>query len=70
MLEGFFLFNGMTCINEYEVNIITECNLIHDKLNPYKRTKLLNSHQYPILHGCMITQNGRVNFINFHNHIG
>ena len=29
----------MTCINKNEVNKIAECNLIHDILNTYRRTK-------------------------------
>ena len=55
----------MTCMNEDEVNIITECYLIHDILNPYKRTKFLNIHHYPILHGCINTQKDRAKFNNF-----
>ena len=30
----------MTCIHGNEVNKISECNLIHDILNPPKRTKI------------------------------
>ena len=55
----------MNCIHENEVNKITECNLIHDILNTYKRTKVLNFHQYPILHGCMNTRKGRAKFNSF-----
>ena len=29
----------MTCIHDNEVNNIAECNLLHDTLNPSKRTK-------------------------------
>ena len=56
----------MNCIHENEVNKITECNLIHDIINPYKRTIILNSHQSPIIHGYMNTQKGREKFKNFH----
>ena len=56
----------MNFIHENEVNEITECNLVRDILNPYKRTIILNSHQCPIIHGCMNTQKGRVKFKNFH----
>ena len=31
--------NGMNGIHKKEVNKITECNLIHDILNPYKLIK-------------------------------
>ena len=56
----------MNCIHENKVNKITECNIIHDILNTYKRNNVLNSHQYPILHGCMNTQKGRAEFKKFH----
>ena len=32
-------WNGMTCINENEVNKIAELNLLYDIINPSKRTK-------------------------------
>ena len=56
----------MNCIHENEVNKITECNLIHDIRNPYKLIKILNSHQSPILHGCMNIRKCRAKFKNFH----
>ena len=56
----------MNCIHENKVNKITECNLIHDILNPYKNTTILNIHKYPILHGCMNTRKCRAKFKNFH----
>ena len=56
--------NGMTCIHENEVKK-TECNLIQDLLNPYKRNNILNSHHYRILHGCMNTRKGRSRFNNY-----
>ena len=34
--------DGMTCIHDNEVNNIAECNLLHDIINPPKRTKKLN----------------------------
>ena len=55
----------MSFIHENEVNKVSECNLLHDILNPSKRTGLLNIHYYPILHGCMNTQKGRETFKNF-----
>ena len=55
----------MSFIHENEVNKVSECNLIHDILNPSKRTGLLNIHYYPILHGCMNTRKGRETFKNF-----
>ena len=32
--------NGMSCIHDNKVNNIAECNLLHDKLNTSKRTKI------------------------------
>ena len=55
----------MTCTRENEVNKISECNLLHDILNPSKRTKNLNSHYSTILHGCINTQKVRAKFKNF-----
>ena len=55
----------MICINDNEVNKIDEWNLLHDIINPPKRTKNLNRYYSPILHGCMNTRNGRAKFKNF-----
>ena len=55
----------MTCINYNVVNNISECILLHDKINPNKRTKNLYSHYSPILHGCMNTRNGKSKLNNF-----
>ena len=52
----------MTYIYGNEVNKISEWNLLHDILNPSKYTKILNIHHSPILHGCMDTRKGRLNF--------
>ena len=49
----------MTCIHENKVNKISECNLIHDIINPPKRTENINSNYYPILHVYMNTRRGR-----------
>ena len=57
----------MVHIHDKEVNNISECNLIHDRINPPKRARILNSHYPPILHGCMNTREGRTNFKNFQN---
>ena len=40
-------------------------NLLHDILNPPKRTKNVKIHNSHILHGCMNTQKGRAKFENF-----
>ena len=55
----------MTRIHNKEVKNIAECNLIHDIINLPKRSKILNTHYYPILHGCMNTRNVRGEFKNF-----
>ena len=52
----------MTCIHHKEVNEIAECNLLHDIINPKKRTKHLNSHYFHILYGCINTRKGTENF--------
>ena len=53
-------------IHNNEVNNISECNLLHDKINPPKRAKYLNRHYYSILHGCMNIRRGKAKFKNFH----
>ena len=55
----------MIHIHEKEVNKISECNLLHDIINPHKRAKKLKSDYSPILHGCMNTRKGRLKFKNF-----
>ena len=55
----------MNCIHGNKSYKIVEYNLLHDILNPSKRTKNLKIHYSPILHGCMNTQKGRANFKNF-----
>ena len=55
----------MNFIHDTEVNKIAGFNLLHDILNTYKRTKNINCHYSPILHGCMNTRNGRSKFKNF-----
>ena len=47
-----------------KVNKISELNLLYDIINPPKRTKILNIHYYPIIHGCMNTRKGKANFNN------
>ena len=54
--------------NNNEVNNIAEFNSLHDILNTSKRTKYINIHYYPILHGCMNTRKERVKFENFESH--
>ena len=48
-----------------KVNKIAECNLLHNIINPLKRTKILNIRYSPILHGWMNTIKGRGRFKNF-----
>ena len=57
--------NKMIYIHDKKVNTIAECNLIHDIINPLKRTKQLNSHYSPILHWRMNTRKDGENFKNF-----
>ena len=52
----------MTRIHDKEVNNIAECNLLHDIINRPKRARNLNSHYYPIIHGCMNTRKGQAKF--------
>ena len=47
--------NGVYFIHDNEVNKIAEFNLLHDILNPSTRTKYINIHYSPVLHGCMNT---------------
>ena len=54
----------MTRIHDYEVNKISECNLLHDIINRHKHNKRLNSRYYPILHVCMNTRHVRAKFKN------
>ena len=46
-------WNDMVCINDDEVNNTSEWNLLHDIIHPFKNTKILNTHYYLLLHGCM-----------------
>ena len=55
----------MTRIHNNEVNNINECNLLHDIINPSKRTKTSNIHYLPILHGCVNTRKGKAKFTTF-----
>ena len=56
------IVDGMNCIHDNVVNKRAECNLLHDILNPYKCTKNINTHYYPIIHVCMNTRKGRAKF--------
>ena len=47
--------NDMPRIHNIEVGNIAECNLLHDIISTPRRTKHLNRHYYPVLHGCMNT---------------
>ena len=55
----------MNCIQDNKVNHIYECYLLHDIINPPKRTKNLNSHYSPILHVFNNTRKGKLKFKTF-----
>ena len=57
--------NDMNSMNDTKVNSISQCNLLHDKINPYKWTKNININYCPIIHGCMNAHMRRANFRNF-----
>ena len=57
--------NDMMHIHVKEVNKRSECNLLHDILNPHKRAKKSNSHYSPILDECTNNRKGRTKFNNF-----
>ena len=44
---------------------IAECNLLHDIINPSRRTKSLNRHYSSIIHVYMDTRKGKAKFKNF-----
>ena len=52
----------MIHINAKEVNKIAKFNLLHDIINPSKRTKNLNNHYSHIIHGCMNNRQDRAKF--------
>ena len=54
----------MNCMHDNEVNNISEWNLLHDIINPYKLTQNINSRYSTILHGCMNKQYGIATFRN------
>ena len=55
----------MTRIHDDEVNKTSELSLLHDIINPPKRTKNLKSRYSNILHGCMNTRKVRSKFKDF-----
>ena len=57
--------NDMNCIHVNKVNNMAEYNLLHAIVNPYKCTKIINSHYYDILHRCMNTHKSKSKFRNF-----
>ena len=61
----FEIQNFMTCMHKKKVNKQAEWNLLHDILNPLKRTKIANIYNYPILHGYMNTQKGKAKIKKF-----
>ena len=52
----------MNRVQDNKVKKIYEQNLLHDILNPSKRTKNINSHYSTILHGCRNTRKGGARF--------
>ena len=58
------ILNSMSRTNNNKANNKAECNLLHDMLNPSKRTKNINSHYSVILNGCMNTCKGKEKFKN------
>ena len=48
----------MNSIYDNEVNNIAEYNVLHDIINPPKRTETFNIYYSPILHVCMNTIKG------------
>ena len=54
----------MNIIHDNNVNNVNELNLLHDILNPSKRTKNINSHYCPILDVCMNTRRSGAIFEN------
>ena len=64
-MYGIKIQNYMMRIHDKELNRISECNLLHDIINPPKLTKKINSHYSPIIHGCMNTRKGKSKFKNF-----
>ena len=46
----------MKRVHDDKVNIRYELNLLHDIINPPKRTKVLNRNYSSILHGCFNTR--------------
>ena len=59
--------NEIIYVHDNEVENIFECNLLHEKINPPKRTKNMDSHYSPILCLYMNTRKGRTNINNFRN---
>ena len=43
----------MSCIHAKKVNKLSECNSLHDIINPPECTKVLNSRYSHIIQGCM-----------------
>ena len=59
--------NEIIYIHDKEVNNISECNLLHDMINPHKRAKNINRYYSTIIHGCMNTRKNMEKFKNFWN---
>ena len=55
----------MNRIYDNKVNNIAQCNLLHNIINPSKRTKNINIHYSPILHGYMNTRKRKALFHDF-----
>ena len=55
----------MNSIHDDKVNHTYESHSLHDILNPSRRTKDMNSHYSPVIHGFVNTHKGRARFNNF-----
>ena len=51
--------NEMIYIHGKKVKNTAERNLLHKIINSTKRAKNINSHYFPILHGCINIRKGR-----------
>ena len=59
------ILNYLNCIYDRKVNNKAECYLLHNVLKTSKLAKNINSHNYPILHGCMNTCRCRARYNMF-----
>ena len=65
MLYDKKIFNDINLLHNKDVNNIAKYILLHGILNSSKRTKNINSHYSPLLHGFMNTRKGKAKFKKF-----